>query len=160
MNNLNHIPAVYGVKGKYGRGKAKGGRRNASRKMKSRPTPNEEHGAGRLDVTAVARFALERERLAKEMGMDELSGPATLGVVNVGAGGGPRQKRIKLRPGAKHAPGHTDGANGTDHDGDKQNDGRKGEKRDGGRSAGEILLEKLESVAEARASQVHRSRQE
>lgn len=134
-------------------------------------------GGGELpNVSTVARFAIEREWLAKEMGMDELGGPATLGVVNVGATSaahGQQQSHRNLNDrgggrGNKRARNHErGGGRGKAVDGSRGGGRRSGhnlvsENGDARsapepevvierRSAGELLLEKLESVAEARS---------
>lgn len=121
------------------------------------------------NVATVARFAIERERLAREMGVDELGGPATLGVVNVGAaspargrlqghrnftdkGGGRGNKRARnhTRRG-KAVDGSRAGARGAGHNAAGENAAPAPEEFEERRSAGEMLLEKLESVAEARS---------
>lgn len=100
---------------------------------------------------AVARFAIERERLAREVGMQELSGPATLGVVNMSA------KRYRgdsdgktVRQQAPGRGGH--GGMGSKEERRMKREGEEEQKDK--RSPGEILLEKLESAAEARSFQV------
>lgn len=140
---------------------------------------NYQAGGGELpNVATVARFAIERERLAREMGVDELGGPATLGVVNIGAaaaaahgqqrnnhnlkgqGGVSGNKRVKnSRRGAGRGAAidrSSGGGRGTEiGENFSENDvtlfASGAEAVTERRSAGEMLLEKLESVAEARS---------
>lgn len=106
-------------------------------------------------VSALARFAIERERLAREMGIDELGGPATLGVVNiVGAHSHSHRKtgtKKRAPPGRGCSNGDSSAGAGGIH---KEEGFSMGDGLGEGRSAGEILLEKLESVAEARSIEV------
>lgn len=148
-------------------------------------TNNQAGGGGELpNVATVARFAIERERLAREMGVEELGGPATLGVVNIGAaaaavaaatahgqrrdshnlngqGGGSGNKRARnshrgLR-GGRAVDGRRGGGGRGTRVGENFSDSNAAPFAPGAegvterRSAGEMLLEKLESVAEARS---------
>lgn len=107
-------------------------------------------------VSALARFAIERERLAREMGVDELGGPATLGVVNVVGAHGHSHRKTGTKKRAPPGRGCSNGDNSagagriSEEEGFSMGDALGNE----GRSAGEILLEKLESVAEARSIEV------
>lgn len=110
-------------------------------------------------VAALARFAIERERMAREMGVDELGGPATLGVVNVGAhqnhgragkGGGGSKLAKNQRKGWSL---NNDGSSGGGEESLVVGADRSLVRAET-RSAGEMLLEKLESVAEARSIEV------
>lgn len=138
---------------------------------------NNQAGGGELpNVATVARFAIERERLAREMGMEELGGPATLGVVNVGAavahgrrqnyhnlngqGGGSGNKRPRnYHRGAGRGRPVDYSSGGGRRIGISENFSESdaalflpgAEAVTERRSAGEMLLEKLESVAEARS---------
>ncbi|CAM9757468.1 unnamed protein product, partial [Ectocarpus sp. 8 AP-2014] len=172
---MERMSSVYGEGTKAGgRNHAKSGGSNKSKKGTSRKTGG---GGGAVggelpNVATIARFAIERERLAREMGVDELGGPATLGVVNVGvtvATHGRRQKKGNLNDevggiGKKRGKnpqqrrgkgGDVDGSNGV-------GDYRIGENTvnplpaasralAGEKIAGETLLDRLESVAEARS---------
>ncbi len=126
-------------------------------------------------MATVARFAIERERLAREMGVDELGGPATLGVVNVGAavtygqqqqqygyrnnakGGGRGNKRARSHQRTGGKEGAVDGVSSGSRGGGGGIGGRDSPASEDDvpaaerRSASEVLLEKLESVAEARS---------
>lgn len=112
-------------------------------------------------VAALARFAIERERMAREMGVDELGGPATLGVVNVRGHSQGHGRAGKAGGGSKRAENQQKGWNLT-NDGSSEGGGEealvaganRGSVRAEMRSAGEMLLEKLESVAEARSIEV------
>lgn len=150
-----------------------GGRAGWRKAAKPGSTKSKASGGELPNVATVALFAIERERLAREMGVDELGGPATLGVVNVGAASaahGQQQGHRSLNDrgggrGSKRARNHDRG-------------GGRGKTVDVGRgggslslvdengaalaasdpnvvaerkSVGELLLEKLESVAEARS---------
>lgn len=161
---IDRITDVYLDGGRVGRGKAA---KPGSTKSKA--------GRGELpNVATVARFAIERERLAREMGVDELGGPATLGVVNVGAASAPHGKQQGHRSlndkgggrGSKRARNYEQGGGrGNTVDGSGGGGRRAGHNRENGaavsapepevvaerKSAGELLLEKLESVAEARS---------
>lgn len=116
--------------------------------MRSRSTSDAEDPTGLPSVAALARFAIEREQLAREMGMDELGGPATLGVVNVGAGGQGRRSNGRTTGGKKRGSSRK-GWNDGDTD-IMKDEGAQRERR----NAGEVLLEKLESIAEARSTKV------
>lgn len=110
------------------------------------------------NVAAVARFAIERERLAREMGLDELGGPATLGVVNVGAHGQDRGCDSKTGASSKQVKHPRRGRSTVNGSGSGGNGGKnatcKNDVVEEETSAGEILLEKLESIAEARSIEV------
>lgn len=116
---------------------------------KSSETASRSAESGLPSVTAVARFALERERLAREMGLEELGGPATLGVVNVG-GHCPGRRRDGNDNGNKRKKSQNDQR--TKEDGGAGPGERGGKVADGNR--GEALLETLERVAEARSVEV------
>lgn len=111
-------------------------------------------------VAALARFAIERERMAREMGVDELGGPATLGVVNVGARSQNQGRTGKGDGGSKRARNQWKGRNLNNDGGSGGGEeslvvgADKSSVRAETRSAGEMLLEKLESVAEARSIEV------
>ncbi|CAM9417387.1 unnamed protein product [Ectocarpus fasciculatus] len=172
---MERVSSVYGEGTKTGgRNHSKSGGGNKSKKGTSRKTGD---GGGAFggelpNVATIARFAIERERLAREMGVDELGGPATLGVVNVGvaaAAHGRRQndgnlhdeagatgsKRAKNQQRGRGRGGDVDGRSGVgDHGmGDitvsplPASSGALG----GEKIAGETLLDRLESVAEARS---------
>lgn len=116
---------------------------------KSSETASRSVKSGLPSVTAVARFALERERLAREMGLEELGGPATLGVVNVGAYC-PGRRREMDDSGNKQRKSRNDQRT---NEGGGAGPGEKG----GGVAEGdrgEALLKKLERVAEARSVEV------
>lgn len=172
---MERMSSVYGEGTKTGgRNHAKSGGSNNSKKGTSRKTGG---GGGAVggelpNVATIARFAIERERLAREMGVDELGGPATLGVVNVGVTaaahkrrqnkgnlndevGGVGSKRVKNHQQRRGKGGDVDGSNGV-------GDYRIGENTvnplpaasealAGEKIAGETLLDSLESVAEARS---------
>lgn len=158
----------------YRNGGGRAGRGKAAKPGSS--TKNKAGAGGELpNVYTVARFAIERERLAREMGVDELGGPATLGVVNVGAALSPnrqqqqQQSRRNLTDrgggrGNKRARNHErGGGRGKAVDGGSRGGGRRAGENEADlpapepevvaerRSSGELLLEKLESVAEARS---------
>lgn len=111
-------------------------------------------------VAALARFAIERERMAREMGVDELGGPATLGVVNVGGHSQSHGRAGKAGGGSKRAKNQQKGWNLNSDGGSGGGEealvagANRGSVRAEMRSAGEVLLEKLESVAEARSIEV------
>lgn len=166
---INRISDVYRDGGRAGREKvAKPG--GAKVKVGGGQLPN---------VATVARFAIERERLAREMGVDELGGPATLGVVNVGAASAAHGQQQQQ---GRHGLDDKGGGRGSKQTRNRERGGGRGSvtaygSRGGGRraghnltgdngaalpaaepdvvaerrSAGELLLEKLESVAEARS---------
>ena len=162
---MERISDVYLGGGRAGRGKVE----------KPGSTKSKAGGGGELpNVATVARFAIERERLAREMGVDELGGPATLGVVNVGAASAPHGQQQGHRylsdkgggRGGKRARNHErGGGRGSSVDGSRGGGRRVGHDHESGavlpapepevvaerKSAGELLLEKLESVAEARS---------
>lgn len=145
-----------------GGGVLKGDRRGggAGRRRKAPLLPDSvgsNNESGELpSVSALARFAIERERLAREMGVDELGGPATLGVVNVVGTNGHSRRKGGTPKRAKPIRGRDDGISSAGTGGIREGGGFSSEDSLGrvGRSAGEILLEKLESVAEARSIQV------
>lgn len=175
---MERMSSVYGEGTKTGgRKHAKSGGSNKSKKGTSRKTGGGGGGGGAVggelpNVATIARFAIERERLAREMGVDELGGPATLGVVNVGVTaaahgrrpnngnlnnevGGIGGKRVKNHQRRRGRGGDVDGSNGV-------GDYRFGENTvnplpaasgalAGEEIAGETLLDRLESVAEARS---------
>lgn len=169
---LNRVSGVYRDDPKLGIGKLKGSSSN------SRVGAVERRGKTRLNfdstasnssstaaeelpsVAALARFAIEREQLAREMGVDELGGPATSGVVNVSALAQGRGRNGKGTGGGKRAKNLRQGWSAGDcSDGEGSEGGAFQSKRYapmGGdsRFAGEMLLEKLESVAEARSMEV------
>ncbi|CAM9090655.1 unnamed protein product [Hapterophycus canaliculatus] len=150
----------------------KQGNKNISDKSKKK---SKTRGSELPNVATVARFAIERERLAREVGVDELGGPATLGVVNVGAAGVYGQSQgVRRFNGESGGRGSKQGRNHEQRWGkEKGRDGSSGggrkcieiESNENGaiyptpamelvaerKSAGEMLLEKLESVAEARS---------
>lgn len=159
---LVRISGVYGggSSARVGRDKPEGGSGGAWHRSKARSATSNSDQEGELpNATALARFAIERERLAREVGMEELGSPATLEVVNMGV----RRQTSESNCGT--------GTKGRSH-ARKKGGGRKGGQGDGkyeqwtwgrdeeqqlvqdSRSASEILLEKLESVAEARSFQV------
>ncbi|CAN0360223.1 unnamed protein product, partial [Ectocarpus sp. 12 AP-2014] len=172
---MERMLSVYGEGTKTGgRNHAKLGGSNKSKKGTSKKTSG---GGGAVggelpNVATIARFAIERERLAREIGVDELGGPATLGVVNVGVTaaahgrrqnkgnpndevGGVGSKRVKYH---QHRRGKGDDVDGSSGVGDY----RAGENTAnplpaasgalaGEKIAGETLLDRLESVAEARS---------
>lgn len=153
---LVRISGVYGGGGtRTGGENLKGSLGGVGHRKKTQTTTSDGDESGELpSAVAVARFAIERERLAREIGMEELSGPATLGVVNVGArrqrGGSDGNTGRQRAPARRKGGGHGGGG------GEAGNRLRREEEEElqDGRSAGEILLEKLESFAEARNFQV------
>lgn len=157
---LDHLSKVYRSEPKASsrRGKTKLGttttnpKGNSSRgklARKSSETASRSAKSGLPSVTAVARFALERERLAREMGLEELGGPATLGVVNVGAYC-PSQRRESDDSENKRRKSRNDQR--TNEGGGAGPGERWMEIAEG--DTGEALLETLERVAEARSVEV------
>ncbi|CAM9178368.1 unnamed protein product [Scytosiphon promiscuus] len=159
------------ISGVYGDGPRTGGVR-VTQRNKHTSGKKKKNGKARVgelpNVATVARFAIERERLAREMGVDELGGPATLGVVNVGVASVDGRSRASRRfngegggPGSTLARNHQQGrgkergripddGSGSDDDGAPASS-QAPEAVAQRKSAGEMLLEKLESVAEARS---------
>lgn len=160
--SLVRISGVYGggSSARVGRDKPKGGSGGAWHRSKARSTTSNNDQAEELpNATALARFAIERERLAREMGMEELGSPATLEVVNVGVRRQTSESNCRSGTSGKgHARKIGGGWKGEQGGGEDEQRMRTEEEeqqrvRDS-RSASEILLEKLESVAEARSLQV------
>lgn len=155
---LGRISVMYGGGGSTiaaGKSKSNSGTAYRHRGQTRSTTSNTDKSGGLPSVAALARFAIERERLAREMGMEELAGPATLGVVNVVAGSQGRGSdgKVGRKPGVVRRESAGDGSN-RGAKGQWMAGEERAEEAQGRRIVGEILLEKLESVAEARSIQV------
>lgn len=149
-----------------GAGKLKGSRAGAAVGRGGKARSISDGTAGRRStngempsVSALARFAIEREQMAREMGVDELGGPATLGVVNVGARSQSHGRGEKGSGNSKRAQHQRQGWNLNDDGGRGGGEealvgADRSSVRAETRSTGEMLLEKLESVAEARSIEV------
>ncbi|CAM9159969.1 unnamed protein product, partial [Choristocarpus tenellus] len=111
------------------------------------------------NLTLLARFALEREKLAREMGVEELAEPATSGVVHIAGGGRGEQVKVGKGVGERRRQKKSVKVEGSRLSHGQQHGNGNGFQVGGkvneqGKTSGECLLEELEAVAEARAAQV------
>ncbi|CAM9580288.1 unnamed protein product, partial [Phaeothamnion confervicola] len=100
-------------------------------------------GSGGVDVTMLARFAVERDRMAREVGLEELGSPATSGVLGFGLGKSQSQSQ-------RRHPSSSPGRRSSQEAAAASGRGTGGEV---GILAQERRLAELEALAEARMVQ-------